>query len=271
MPDFDPTQMSDDDLEKALNQGAEFVPPESEPTPEPEVSSEPEPEVPAEEVVPDPTPPPEPKLDTESERLRLLSEEMEARAKHWESVAGRNAGELGFIKSQLKAIQAAQASVQAGEYTQSEPEQGSTPPPPTRDGLAEWAVQQAVQQSVSGFEASHPDVTDIQDKMVEYIKNSGYDMQTVLSMSNPIDAQREMNRALEEAYWHTKAAVVATRRAELSVKREAIQTNSATDKMKASVSATASAPPPKPKAKTQDEMTDSELEDEMVRAMNGRW
>ena len=142
---------------------------------------------------------------------------------------------------------------------------------PQRDGLAEWAVQQAVQQSVSGFEASHPDVTEIQDKMVEYIKTSGYDMQSVLSMTNPIDAQREMNRALEEAYWHTKASVVATRRAELSAKREAIQTKAATNKMKASVSATASAPPPKPKTKTVDEMTDDEIEKEMVRASGGRW
>lgn len=270
MAEFDPNHMSDEDLERAMNQGADFVRPESEPTPEPESPVEPEPEATTEEVVPE-TPAPEPEVDTEAERLRLLSEELEARAKHWESVAGRNAGELGFIKSQLKAIQAAQASAQGGDYVPSEPEQGSTPPVPQRDGLAEWAVQQAVQQSVSGFEASHPDVTEIQDKMVEYIRTSGYDMQSVLSMTNPIDAQREMNRALEEAYWHTKAAVVATRRAELSVKREAIQTKAATNKMKASVSATASAPPPKPKAKTQDEMTDAELEAEMVRVQGGRW
>jgi len=270
MADFDPTQMSDEDLERAMNQGADFTPPEPEPTSEPEAPVDPEPEAPAEEAVPE-VPVPEPEVDTESERLRLLSEELEARAKHWESVAGRNAGELGFIKSQLKAIQAAQMAAQAGDYAPSEPAPGSTQSVPQRDGLAEWAVQQAVQQSVSGFEASHPDVTEIQDKMVEYIKTSGYDMQSVLAMSNPIDAQHEMNRALEEAYWHTKAAVVATRRAELSVKREAIQTKAATNKMKASVSATASAPPPKPKAKTQDEMTDAELEAEMVRAMNGRW
>jgi len=41
--------------------------------------------------------------------------------------------------------------------------------------------------------------------------------------------------------------------------------------MKASVSATASAPPPKPKTKTVDEMTDDEIEKEMVRASGGRW
>lgn len=270
MAEFDFTQMSDDDLEKAMGQGADFEPPAPEPTPEPEVPVEPEPEVPVEEAAPE-VPAAEPEVDTEAERLRLLSEEMEARAKHWESVAGRNAGELGFIKSQLKAIQAAQASAQEGDYVQSEPVPGSTQPTPERDGLAAWAVQQAVQQSIGGFEASHPDVTEIQDKMVEYIKTSGYDMQNVLNLTNPIDAQREMSRALEEAYWHTKASVTAARRMELSVKREAIQTKAATNKMKASVSATASAPPPKPKAKSQEEMTDAELEAEMARVMNGRW
>ena len=275
MAEIDPTQLSDEDLEKALAAGVEFETLQNSSEPEPSPEEMPVPEVPTTE--PEPATPPEPvvpeetEANLEAERLRLLAEELEAKSKHWESVAGRNAGELGFIKSQLKAIQAAQAAAQAGEYVPSEPALGSTQPVPQRDGLAEWAVQQAVQQSVSGFEASHPDVTEIQDKMVEYIKTSGYDMQSVLSMTNPIDAQREMNRALEEAYWHTKASVVATRRAELSAKREAIQTKAATNKMKASVSATASAPAPKPKTKTVDEMTDDEIEREMVRASGGRW
>lgn len=272
MAEFDPNQMTDEDLEKAMGQGEEFVPPEPQPISAPDAPVEPEPETPSEEVIPE-TPIPEPEVDAEAERLRLLSEELEARAKHWESVAGRNAGELGFIKSQLKAIQAAQMAAQQGDYAQqSEPAQGSTQPaPPQRDGLAEWAVQQAVVQAVNGFETSHPDVKDIQDKMVEYIKASGYDMGNVLGMNNPIDAQREMARALEEAYWHTKATVIATRRTELSAKREAIQTKAATNKMKASVSATASAPPPKPQPKTVDEMTDKELEAEMTRVSGGRW
>jgi len=268
MADFDPATMSDEELEQALNKGQDFTPPEPEPEPVPETPAEPEPEAPTE---PTPEPTPEPEADPEAEKFRLLSEELEARAKHWESVAGRNAGELGFIKSQLKAIQAAQIQAQSGDYVPSEPQPGSTQAAPGRDGLAEWAVQQAVQQAVGGFEASHPDVTEIQDKMVEYIKASGYDMQNVLGLSNPIDAQREMHRALEEAYWHTKASVTSARRAELIGKREAIQTKAATNKMKASVSATASAPPPKPLAKTRDEMTDSELEAEMVRVLNGRW
>ena len=275
MSEFNPNQLSDDDLEKALSQGDDFVPPspEGEPTHPPETDTPQTDEAePTEAPTPDEPKQAESEADLEAERLRLLSEELEAKAKHWESVAGRNAGELGFIKSQLKTIQAAQLAAQQGDYIPSEPGNGSTQPSaPTRNGLAEWAVQQAVTQTVSGFESSHPDTAEMQAQMVEYIKTSGYDMQAVLAMDNPIDAQREIGRALEEAYWHTKAAVTSARRAELSAKREAIQTQAATNKMKASVSATASTPPPKPKAKTQDEMSDAELEAEMVRAMNGRW
>lgn len=273
MSDFDPTQMSDEELEAALSQGGDFVPPVPAGEPEPpkeetpeEPESQPEAEVAAE---PEAT---EKVEDVEAERLRLLTEELNARAKHWESVAGRNAGELGFIKSQLKAIQDAQRQPRAEDYQEASDTQVPTQAPaPRRDGLAEWAVQQAVAQTVGAFESSHPDVKDVQDQMTEYIKNSGYDMRNVLQMDNPVEAQREVSRALEEAYWHSKAAVNAARRTELEAKREAIQTKAAANKLKASVSATASAPPPKPKSKTQAEMTDKELEEEMVRVMGGRW
>jgi hypothetical protein len=273
MSEVDPNQMSDAELEAALNQGPDYTPApiEAEPVPEPE--PEPEVEAPAPEAEKAAEPEtPEKVEDVEAERLRLLTEELNARAKHWESVAGRNAGELGFIKSQLRAIQDAQRQNVSTEYQ----EPSDTPVPtqvPTqqRDGVAEWAVQQAVSQTVGAFESSHPDVKDVQDQMTEYIKNSGYDLRSVLTMSNPVEAQREVSRALEEAYWHSKAAVNAARRTELEAKREAIQMKAAATKLKASVSATASAPPPKPKSKTQAEMTDAELESEMVRVMGGRW
>jgi hypothetical protein len=271
MSGFDPNALDDAALEAALSQGDAYVPPagEPEPTPAPEAPSE-EPTTPEEtaqeEASPTPEPPPEP--DPETERMRLLTEEMEARAKHWESVAGRNAGELGYIKQQLRAIQAAQSR---GDIEEVEPDRSAPQAPPRRDGVSEWAVQQAVSQSVSSFEASHPDVTELQDKMAEYVRGTGFDMQAVLAMDNPVEAQREISRALEEAYWHTKAVVKASRRAELEQKREAIQMKSAETKLKASVSATASTPPPKPKPKTVDEMTDDELEKEMVRVQNGRW
>lgn len=279
MAEFDPNALSDDDLEKAfdtMKKGDEFVPPatEGEPTPpvepepEPEAEPTPEPEAPAEEEAPSETP----AEDPEAERLRLISEEMEARAKHWESVAGKHAGELGYIKQQLKAIQAAQAQSQQGEeYVEPQETPRPAPEPQRRDGLAEWAVQQAFQQAVTGFEHSHPDVADIGDKMVDYLSATGYDMKTALAMGDPIEAQQEIARALNEAYWHTKAEVNAARRAELTAKREAVQTQAATNKMKASVSATGSSPPPKPKAKTVDEMTDDELAAEMVKAQGGRW
>ncbi len=272
MSGFDPNALSDEDLEKALDKGDDFQPPvegEPEAVPEPEQLEE----AVAEEAAPEETPAPEPEEpteDPEAERLRLLSEEMEARAKHWESVAGRNAGELGYIKQQLRAIQDAQRAA-SGEYEAAEPDRTAPPPPPQRDGVSEWAVQQAVTQTVNGFEASHADIAEMQGAMVDYITKSGYDMKQVLSMDNPVAAQREIARALEEAYWHTKASVTATRRAELETKREAIQVDAAKNKLKAGVSASASTPPPKPKQKTQNEMTDEEIEAEMLRATGGRW
>jgi hypothetical protein len=275
MADIDSSKLSDEDLESALQQSAGLAPPTFDVDDKEEAAPEPEQEAPVPDPVPaesEPAKPDDQIPDVEAERLLLL-QEIEAKAKHWESVAGRNAGELGFIKSQLKAIQAAQLASHQGEFPQqSEPEQGSTRPAvPVRDGLSEWAVQQAVAQTVNGFETSHPDVNDFKDKLVEYIKTSGYDMQTVMSMDNPIEAQREISRALEEAYWHTKAAILTSRRSELAAKREAIQTQAATQKMKASVSATGSSPPPKPKEKTVAEMTDTELEAELLRSSGGRW
>lgn len=278
MSEFNPNQLSDEDLEKALNLGEEFVPPTQEPAGEFEVPVEdtvPEPEVaqPAEPEKVEEKPPVEVEEDVETQRVRLLTDELEARAKHWESVAGRNAGELGFIRNQLKALQDAQNRPrQEVEYQeQSDAPAPTQAPAPTRDGLAEWAVQQAVQQAVGAFENSHPDVKDLNDQMTEYIKGSGYNLANVMQMNNPIEAQREVARALEEAYWHSKAAVNATRRAELEAKREAIQVKAAANKLKASVSGTAATPPPKPKSKTVDEMTDAELEAEMVRSVGGRW
>ena len=275
MSEINPDLMTDEQLEAALSQGVEIVPPapEGEPPPPPEPEPPPAEPVPAEPEKADEAPPPaEPEIDYEAERLRLLTEELQAKAKHWESVAGRNAGELGFIKGQLRAIQDAQAQMRQIETDGGEPDNRPTAPAPSvPDGLAEWAVQQAVQQAVGSFESSHPDVKEVQTKMAEYINASGFDMRNVLAMNNPIEAQREVSRALEEAYWHTKAAITSARRVELEAKREAIQTKAATNKLKASVSATASSPPPKPKAKTEAEMSDEEIEAAMVKALGGRW
>ena len=244
-------EMTDEQLEAALS-AAGGVPPAGEAVPEPLPDPDP---IPAQETEPvaeeaPAEPAKEPEADYETQQARLLREELEARAKHWESVAGRNAGKLGWLEGQIRAMQAAQAAQQVddnGEQIERPPA-----PAPTRDGLAEWAVQQAVQQAVGAFEASHPDVQELSEKMTERIKASGYDLQSVLALNNPIEAQREISRALDEAYWHTKAEVTATRRAELTAKREAIQSQAAANKLKASVSATASVPPPKPRAKTSD-------------------
>ena len=107
--------------------------------------------------------------------------------------------------------------------------------------------------------------------MMEYWQKSGYDPKSIFDAMGPIEAQRESTRALDEAYWHAKATAAAARKAELEQKRIAYQTSQIEAKKKAAVSATGSAPPPKPRPKTQGEMTDAELEAEMIRVTGGRW
>lgn len=269
----DYSELSDEALEAALEASASAEPvavpaEEAQPEPDPEPASEPVAESePAAEKEPEPEPVPD-----EAEILRAQLAALEAQAKHWEQVAGRNAGELGFIKRQVAELRGQQQSRPTSEFSDEAEPQGQPAPPPSKyDDLAAWAIQQATAQAVSDWAAKHPDAAELAPTMQEYWQRSGYDPKAVFDANSPIEAQRESVRALDEAYWHAKAAAAAARKAELEQKRIAHQTSQLEAKKKAAVSATGSAPPPKPRPKSQAEMTDAELEAEMVRVTGGRW
>ena len=266
-------ELSDEALEAALEASATAEPvavpvEEAQPETTPEAASEPVAESePAAEKEPEPEPVPD-----EAEILRAQLAALEAQAKHWEQVAGRNAGELGYIKRQISELRGQQQARPAPEYAdEAEPQSQPAPAPNRNDDLTAWAIQQATAQAAADWAARHPDHADLTPKMQEYWQKSGYNPSAVFDANSPIEAQREATRALDEAYWHAKASAAEAKRAELEQKRIAYQTSQLEAKKKAAVSATGSAPPPKPRPKSPSEMTDAALEAEMIRATGGRW
>lgn len=303
MPDemTTPEEMTDEQLEQAM---VDSVMNPDEPTEEPEEVAEAEPEeaveteevadAPVEEVV-DETPV-EPEEAPEGEEASkekpeedidaLLRETdaklIEGKIKHFESVMGRHMGRLGHLENLVKtALGRTPPPPQMSpddEYDQPAPPAPQTAPRPqgAPDEITTWAVGQAMRNAAAQFAAEHPtpagmDEAAYRKGVEDYLASINYDASRLLEMNDPVAAQRETSSVLQEAYWHISAQQEAARREQL-LQRKADQTSKlAKAKAKASVSATASTPPPKPKAKTLEEMTDKELEDEMMKATGGRW
>ena len=201
-----------------------------------------------------------------------MIQELEARVKHFESLAGRNAGELGFVKQQLRKLQEAQRAPRAEEDTfDAEPEPERRPvqrrEPSGRDDVAAWAVSQAVTQAVAEFGRQHPDVAEMQEAIGAYLTQSGYDPKQVLESDSPVEAAKETVRVLDSAYWHAKAEATAKKRQELQAKRAAQFPQAEKAKRKAAISGTGNAPPPKPQPKSFEDMSLEELEAEIQRQL----
>jgi hypothetical protein len=215
---------------------------------------------------------------TREDELRAVIEEMEARAKKWESVAGRNAGELGYLKQQLRKMQEGQVRqvlqpqqqdddslLDDDEQPQRQPQRQSTSPK-TRDNLTSYVVGNAIREAASQFASSHPDMGEFGEQLRAYIKDSGNNHEELLLMDDPIAAARETTRLLDEAYWHVRAEQASARKNEIAKRVAEQSTNVAKAKAKASVSGSGSAPPPKPAPKSVDDMTDDELEKALAEA-----
>lgn len=268
-PDYD--SMSLEELDRLMS-GGEPAPKEPAPTDEPASETEPVAEEPTSETEPvaEEEPEKEDEPEPEPDPRDLIIQELEARVKHFESLAGRNAGELGFVKQQLRKLnEAHKQTVRSDDDTfdadsEPEPERRTAPRRErSRDDVATWAVSQAVQQAVNDFGRQHPDVAEMQEAIGAYLKQSGYDPSAVLESDSPVEAAKETRRVLEEAYWHSKASTASERRKAAETKRAAQIPQLEKAKRKAAISGTGGAPPPKPQPKTYEQMTLEELEAEL--------
>jgi len=212
----DPNSISMDDLEKLVNSTEPTISEdplaelEMVPTQEEEAATEDETEVeaqPEEEAAKD-----EPKKEAEAEpepdlpehvKLRLEATELER--KKFEALAGRHAGELGFLRKQMRELEERLTSRAEGEETYSERDD-QPEKPKANDGLAEWASQQSFLQTVNGFTAQYPDADGMAEEIRDYLTNSGVDIASMSRGRDPMSVAQEARTALELAYLHVSSA-----------------------------------------------------------------
>ena len=192
----------------------------------------------------------------EEQIRKTLNEESEARAKHFESVAGRNAGELGFVKKQLEELKQALFRPQAqsengGDDYQDPPPAQQTTQPVQSDALTQWAMNQALKGAVEEFRGTHPDLADFSADITKHMSESQFNAQPLIESRNPMYAAQEIQRSLEEAYWHVKVRHHQGVRAGLEEKRASQIRDLRKAKISGTPTQTGATPAPRPVADTE--------------------
>ena len=253
-------------------------PPQSEPQTPPEPLAEPEPEAPAPEPEATPTPAePEPsREDIEAEILRAKMEALEAYNRKMEAkMSGREAGERGYIKQLQAKIKELESKVSGAEFepqpSYDEPvrPQPRSPEPSHEDGFKTWAIRNAIGQAAATFTQTHPDINEVQGDIQKYLAESGYNPESVFLTTDPIAAEREVTRVLDEAYWHVKSSKNQARVAELETRRASQVRGLEEAKKKAAISGSGSTQPAPTPRKAVGDLSLSELEKRMA-ALNRR-
>lgn len=264
----DLSALTDDQLEELMTNPAAAAAASAEPEkPEPDAAvSVPETETP-EPVASEPEPAaPEPEIEEDLEKasLKAVIDEMEARQKVLDSKLGKFAGEADFWRRRAE-------EVNRPEPTQADYPEAADPEsrPPVRrapDSVTQWAVSQAVNVGENNFRNDHPDFSgDIEKEVMSKVGASGYDASRLFADGNPMSAQKEAYRLLDEHYWHVKADRAAIARAGIEQKRTEQFARQKEAKQRASVSGSGGTPAPLPVAKTLAQLTDAELDAEMRR------
>lgn len=256
-----------EELERMLDELAsgQVKPPEQEvsesvPVPEPEeVPSTPEPEAAKPEE--------KKELEFDAEDLKLQLEEFAARAKHWESIAGKNAGEVGFLRQKIRELESGLKAKQPQEEFSSELETEPRPVEPATDKsidrfskLSSWAVSDAIGKAGANFLQTNPDALEMQDQLRQYLEPRINEVRDMFSANDPAEVYKETTRLFNEAYWHAKAESLALARKQAKERRAEQFSKLKESKQAASVSGTGAIPAPPPKVKTLDEMTVQELD-----------
>jgi len=262
MADLD--DLSVEQLEAILNDTSKRAEFEAEETVE-AVVPEPEPE-PAAEVEQD-TPEtveaegttPEPEQDLEKEARDAVIAELEARVRAQESRLGKFAGEADYWRKKAEGRPPEPRQEEpALDFSEDEPKPRPSVPM-RRDSTTAWVVTQAITAGANDFVAKNPEAGELQADMAAYLQSIGHDPSAVLESDDPIMAQRETYRVLDEAYWHVKAAKSAQLRADIETRKAEQFSRQKEAKARASVSASGSTQAARPKSKTLDEMSVEEL------------
>lgn len=256
-PEFSPVPEESTEAEPAE---VSHEPPAS--TDEPEATLEAEPAEPAE---PEPGTPTDTEPPDEAEILRLRLEAYEAEQRKLEAkLAGRDAGERGYIqqlKRQIEELRAGNGATEPEEGDLDDPApRPRRSPSPQQDAIASWAVSQAVSVAGAEFTAAHSDFSELQSDIQAYVGKSGFDPQTILLSNDPIAAGREVTRVLQEAYWHVKAERKRAHVAELQKRRADSMRGVEEAKKKAAISAPGSSTPPPKKQKKIEDLSLEELQ-----------
>lgn len=240
---------------------AEPEPKTTEPEPVPEPATQ-DVETPVEETPAEPAP--EPEVDYDRQALLAQLEELQARQRQMDSKTGRLAGELDYWRKRAEQKPESPAT----DDRIDEPEEPKPVNQPKRDSTTAWVVAQAAREGFVQFSSEHPDSKEMLEDIDKYLKDTNYDASRILLSEDPLEAQKETQRAFGEAYWHVKAERAAKIRAEVETKRAEQFARQKEAKQRASVSASGSVPPPQPKPKTFNDMTDKELEAELDRRLS---
>jgi len=213
-PDLDSISM--DDLAKLVNKTEPTIAddPVVELEDEPETTQTEEVEAPAETPSEESEQPKAPEADTSApeevvpDHVRLRLEATELERKKFEALAGRHAGELGFLKNKLRDLEARLQSQQGAELERQPYDDTEQPAvrPKGQDRMAEWAVQQSLAQTVNAFTAQYPDSNEMATEIAAYWKDNGIDMASFAQSNDPITAAQETRTALELAYLHVATA-----------------------------------------------------------------
>lgn len=268
--------MSIEDLDRVMRDAVSNTTPEPPPA-EPET-----PPPPPVQPEPPPSPPPEAPGGEQApvdelELLRAKLAEQEAHSKHWEQVASRHAGRMGYLEQQLAELRTAHVGRPRREPDDDSGEDADAPvrvsstPPPSPDKFGAWAVQRAIRDAGAEYVHQHPDYAEHIPKLSEYLVSIGYTSDALLTTSDPAAAERETIGLLREHHLHVQKERAAAHQKEM-VERKAQQTAAqAKAKQQASPSASGSAPPPKPGPKAYKDMTLDELDQAMAQGTGGRW
>jgi hypothetical protein len=215
-PDLNSIPMAD--LEKMVNstepQIADDPLADVEAEPEPESEQTEDEQLPVEDKPEEPTPEAKPVEDEKPsepeipEHVRLRMEATELERKKFEALAGRHAGELGFLRNKLKELETrlqSQPSAETG-YESVETTDQHEVKPQGQDRFAEWAVQQSLAQTVAAFGAQYPDANGMATEISDYLSANGIDLATIAQSRDPISTATEVRTALELAYLHVATA-----------------------------------------------------------------
>ncbi len=215
---------------------------------------------------------PEPEPDVDQLSAEIWEKRLQAAeetSKRFESLAGRNAGEVGFLRQKIRELETRLSSPtpdengEAATY-QPEPERRSG-----RDPVAAYVVAQAVPTAVNAFEARHPDAVSLAGDMGTFLTENKLDLKALAEGIDPTEVAAQTEHVLSMAYDFAKSKARATEIAQLETKRAEMFTRLKDRKQSASTSAPGSTPAPKPQAKTLADLSEKELMEELQRALRG--